>query len=409
MYARCVRDAGHVAEVWSYGPPAFDFGADMVVDVGRYRSDASYRWDLLDRAVREFDVFHFFYGRSLLDPDLPDFPPLLDLPLLKSLDKKLIMNYRGSDVRLRSVHLQREPDSYMRDPAVVCDEERILADISVARRYCDALLVSTPGLIDYVPDAMWLPHVVDVDWWAGGERSEPTRPRVAHMPSRRGTKASDVVDAVANDLARRGVIEYVPLTGLDRTGIRDAFRSVDIVVDSLTIGDHGLVSVEAMAAGAIAVAHVHERNRERNPGVPVVEATVHDLGSVLEDLANDVERRAEIRRASAGWVRSVHSMEAVGPTLIDLYRRPVRRSGLSEPSFPVVAGSARVRSLEAEVESLRATAKAGGRLQSRGRRERTRDEIEMRVLPMLRRVYYRSGLSRIVGAARRRLRKAVRR
>ncbi|MDJ0768360.1 MAG: hypothetical protein QNJ12_06180 [Ilumatobacter sp.] len=407
-YAHCLRAAGHSAEVWSYGPPAFSFGADRVIDLGRLRADPLHRWQVLDDAVRSFDVIHFQYGRSLVDPDLPEVAPLSDLPLLWSLDKKLIMNYRGSDVRLKSVHTAREPDSYMRSADVECDEARIRANVSVARRYCDALLVSTPGLLDYVPDAMWLPHVVDTQWWAKRPAAERTIPRVAHMPSRRSAKASDVVDRTCRTLSDRGVIEYVPLTGLDRDGVRAAFHAADIVVDSLTIGDHGLVSVEAMAAGAIAVAHIHERNRDRNPGVPVVEATVHDLELVLEGLAADPDRRAALKRESVDWVRAKHSMEVVGPLLVDLYQRPHRASGLSDPSFPAVGDDRRIRTLEAEIERLRSVVAPGVvQLERRSSAERIRDEIALEVVPRARRIFYRSGAARVVRGVRRRVRRGI--
>lgn len=405
MYALAVRARGHEAEVWSFGPPAFGFQADRIVDVGRLRADPTYRWDLLDEAIRRFDVFHFQYGRSLVLPNLPSFPPLGDLPLLASLDKKIIMNFRGSDVRLKSVHVEREPDSYMNDPSITCDEERILADVSVCRRYCDALLVSTPGLLDYVPDASWLPHVVDALFWHCERGEEREVPRVGHLPSRRSTKSSDVVGRVCHELDEKGVIEYVELGGLTREQVRDAFGTLDIVVDSLAIGDHGLVSVEAMASGAIAVAHIHERNRARNPGVPVVEATVHDLSDVISRLAAHPGERREVRRRSLDWVSQHHNLDRAGVLLEDLYRRPPVRYRLSDPSFPIVADSPRIRALEAEVESLRVAAVRGPRRLRR--RPPGLTFIERRRTSLRRRatfVAHRSGLARIVAGVRRRVR-----
>jgi hypothetical protein len=408
MYARAVRARGHHAEVWSFGPPAFGFDADRVIDPGRFQADAGHRWEILDDAVRRFDVLHFQYGRSLLLPQLPPLPPLAELPLLASLNKKLVMNFRGSDVRLRSIHIEREPDSYMHDPSVPCDEERILATISTCRRYCDEMLVSTPGLLDYVPDASWLPHVVDVEWWAAPRGAERAVPRVAHMPSRRSTKSSDVVERAARALEDRGIIEYIPLSDLSRSEVRDAFRDVDIVVDSLAIGDHGLVSVEAMAAGAIAVAHIAPVNRARNPGVPVVEATVNDLEDVLTRLAGDPAERAEIRERSEAWVRAHHTLEGAGALLEDLYRRPAKKRDLSDPAFPIVADSSRIRALEGEVELLRArAANPDRRLRRRTPVERARDAVRVSIIPRLRALAYRTGVARIVVGTKRRVKQRL--
>ena len=66
--AAAVRRFGHQAEVWSYGEPAFGFPADRVVNTDRLVADPRYRWRILAEAVERFDVLHFMYGRSLIDP-----------------------------------------------------------------------------------------------------------------------------------------------------------------------------------------------------------------------------------------------------------------------------------------------------------------------------------------------------
>jgi len=352
-YAAAVRPLGFAAEVWSYGDPAFDFGADRVLDRERLLTDPRHRWDVVDEAVRRFDVFHFQYGRSLLDPQAPGLPDLWDLPLLKSLGKRVVMHFRGSDVRLRSVHLAREPHSYFRLADAPCDEPRIAARIAVCRRYCDRMFVSTPGLLDYVPDATWVPHVVDATALATPRGPEPAVPVVVHVPSSRATKGSDVVDPALRGLDGEGVIRYRPLSGLSRAGLLAALRSADVVVDSLTIGDHGLTAVEAMATGAVAVAHVHPRNRDRNPGVPVVEATVEDLAEVVRGLAGDPARRAALRELGRAWVAARHDRPVVGALLAEAYRAPPTRPALGPIDWPRSDAQRRVAELEAEVERLR--------------------------------------------------------
>ncbi|MGR6997945.1 hypothetical protein ACU686_07310 [Yinghuangia aomiensis] len=177
-WARGIRALGVEAEVWSFGEPAFGLVPDRVWDADRLLADPAYRWDVLDRAVRRFDVFHFQYGRSLLNAHEPLLPALWDLPLLRSLGKKVFMHWHGSDVRLRSVHMAREPDSYLKDAVV--DEPRIHALVEIARRHCDRMFVSTPGLLDYVPDAELVPLAIDAAAWATDRGPEPEVPVVVH-------------------------------------------------------------------------------------------------------------------------------------------------------------------------------------------------------------------------------------
>jgi hypothetical protein len=352
-YAEAIRGLGAHAEVWSYGEPAFGFACDFVADQERLLVDPGYRWHVFDRAVRHFDVFHLQYGRSLLNPEGVVLPDLWDVPLLKSLGKRVFMHWRGSDLRLKSMHVIREPESYFRTSDVPCDEPRILGKLSIARRFCDGMFVSTPGLLDYAPDAVWIPHAIDVDQWRTQRGAEPDVPVVVHLPSSRATKGSDAVDIAVQPLAAAGRCHYLRPAASGRQELMRILQKADIVVDSLSIGDHGLISVEAMAAGAIAVGHVHEKNRERNPGVPVVEATGETLNSVISALIDDPARRHELRTRGLTWARERHDRAGVGRLLLDAYKLPMSRPSLSYPHWPRSDGQRRILELEREVESLR--------------------------------------------------------
>lgn len=351
-YTAAVLPYGFDGEVWSYGDPAFGFPVDRVIDREQLLTEPLLRWEVLNDAVRRFDVFHFQYGRSLLDPEGVTIPDLWDIPLLKALGKRVFMHFRGSDVRLASLHVQREPDSYLKDASFACDEPRIHGKISICRRFCDGLFVSTPGLLDYVPDATWIPHVLDVSAWRRPARPEPAVPTVAHIPSSRATKGSDHITDVLTSLDRDGVCHALVVEQVGRERLKDLLHEADIVIDSLTIGDHGLISVEAMAAGAIPVAHIHERNRERNPGVPVVEADKRILEHVLRELAAGPERRAQLREECATWVRQHHDRPVIGQLLATAYRAPPRKPLAAYPDWPRSDGQKRVASLEAQIERL---------------------------------------------------------
>ncbi|MDI2132268.1 glycosyltransferase family protein [Yinghuangia seranimata] len=397
-WARGLRALGVHAEVWSFGEPAFGLVADRVWDADRLLADPAYRWEVLDRAVRGFDVVHLQYGRSLLNAHEPLLPALWDVPLLRSLGKKVFMHWHGSDVRLRSVHMEREPDSYLKDAVV--DEARIHAMVEIARRYCDRMFVSTPGLLDYVPDAELVPLAIDPAQWATARGTEPAVPVVVHLPSKRATKGSHLVDAALRPLDAEGVVAYRPLSGLSRAEVAAEFARADIVVDSLTIGDHGMVAVEAMACGAIAVAHVHERNRARTPGCPVVEAVGADLADVVRALAADPDERARLREESVAWVAKRHDVGAVARQLLAAYREPPVPVVADRPDWPLVDGRGRVTALEAEISRLRqALGRHGARAATvppRSARARVEDRPRLHLLV------------RRLDALRRRLRAAVR-
>ena len=322
-YQQALSGTQYDAEVWSFGEPAFGFSADRIFDEERLVFDLPYRTEMFTEAISRFDIFHFQFSRSLL-PVREELPMLWDLPLLQSCGKRVLMHFRGTDVRRRQAHIEREPHSYLLEGGRSVDERVIDDRVAICRTWCDRLLVSTPSLLDDVPDGEWIPHVVDPAEWSSQRSAEPEVPIVLHAPSSGAAKGSSRVDEVCSVLERERLITYRRVTGLTRDELRAEVRRADIIIDSLGIGDHGAVSVEGMAAGCVCLGHIALENRERNPGVPVVEVDPVSLESVLRELAQDPRRRAALRREGIEWVEQRHAPDVVGRRLMDVYEAPKR-------------------------------------------------------------------------------------
>jgi hypothetical protein len=66
------------------------------------------------RAVKEYDLFHFYFGKTLL-------PASIDMPILRLLGKKIVMNYVGSDIRLQRLQSKANPYYHLRRAKSVWD------------------------------------------------------------------------------------------------------------------------------------------------------------------------------------------------------------------------------------------------------------------------------------------------
>jgi glycosyltransferase involved in cell wall biosynthesis len=169
--------------------------------------------------------------------------------------------------------------------------------------------VTTNDLVDYLPDATWLPVVVDTVEWSNAEQpmAHAGLPVVFHTPSRRSLKGSDVVDQIARDLEEEGRIRYVGRSALSRDEMRAEMLAADIVIDQLKLGDYGITAVEAMSGGRVVIGHVADRVRERIDGdVPIVEASAENLRDVLLDLIGRPDRAAELADAGRAYVARWH-------------------------------------------------------------------------------------------------------
>jgi hypothetical protein len=181
--------------------------------------------------------------------------------------------------------------------------------------------VSTPDLLDFVPNATWLPLVVDVESLTSqAPVLARRRPAVVHAPSNSALKGSVIIDPVLQSLHERGLIEYLRVEGMPHKELVGVIRHADVVVDQLLLGSYGVLACEAMAAGRVTVGHVDNRVRGRLAvDVPIIEASPSSLGEVIERVV--AERNSVIGGAASGvdYARRFHdgraSARALAPFL----------------------------------------------------------------------------------------------
>jgi glycosyltransferase involved in cell wall biosynthesis len=118
------------------------------------------------------------------------------------------------------------------------------------------LLVSTPDLLDFLPQAAWQPNLVPVDeplYSPNGPKPE-TPVRVAHSPTRRELKNTAEFLAVMSELQASGVPVETELIEMDSLrGCLSRKRASHIVFDHMQ-GYFGMSSLEALSQGLPVVA-----------------------------------------------------------------------------------------------------------------------------------------------------------
>jgi hypothetical protein len=287
------------------------FPADQSIARGEYRW--SRRWQRAQRRAVLDGVTHV-----LLESASPLFgdPHRRDVRQLRRAGVEVALLFHGSDIRSPARHRAREEWSPF--GAGLWDQtaalERVTAENAALVADADLpVFVSTPDLLVDLPEARWLPVVVDPERWATQRApfAGRARPLVVHIPSRTIVKGTDLIDPVLLRLAEEGLIDYRSITGLSNDEMVAAYGDADIVVDQLRLGIYGVAACEAMAAGRVVVSHVSEQVRgvvERECGapLPVVEATPPTLEAIVRALVAHPERSAQAAEAGPDFVRAHH-------------------------------------------------------------------------------------------------------
>lgn len=215
--------------------------------------------------------------------------------------------FQGSELRVPSVHRDLEPWSPFGDDEFTRDLERRLRKPRAVPTF-----VATADLIDYAPDARWLPVIADPI--AGGPVLAG-RPRVLFAPSSGVLKGAAYVDAL--DVPE---VELLRPAWMPPAEFAALLASVDVVIGGLVLGDYGVTEVQGMAAGRVVVGNVAARVRARLPeACPIVQADPSTLASVLRDIAARPEHYRAVAAAGPGyasrWHDGRHSVAALGEFL----------------------------------------------------------------------------------------------
>jgi len=355
-----LRRLGHEAELWQYDPSPFGFPADRTIPVGA--RDPKVFWATFLEAIDQFDVFHFHFARTLFPKSWEGVPPLWDLPIYRILGKRVFFTFHGSDCRIREIHERVNPWSYYRYSDVKADDDLTRKTIEVVRTYADRMFVTSVDLLEFVPEAEVAPRVIDLVAWP--ERSAETRavPRILHVPSRRGTKGTDLILAGLDRLRADGVaFDLRLLEGVSHSEACAAIQDADIVVDNLLTGDYEVVSIEAMAASRVAVANVQPGSTEAHPDAPVVSVNPDTFVETMRGLIADPEDRRRLGALGRPYVARVHDAMVVAGQLVAAYEapaEPVRPRSLPDwlslsPSRTIEGRDRRIAELEQELARVR--------------------------------------------------------
>jgi glycosyltransferase involved in cell wall biosynthesis len=245
----------------------------------------------LARLLPETDVFHFYFGLTLV-------PKSLQFPVLRAAGKRSVMHFLGSDIR------GKRP-----------------AELAWAAR-AQARIVGSHDAIRWVPEAEVVPPGIDLHDYTPVPPSDARRPVVVHAPSSRRRKGTEHVIAACEQLP----VELEIVEGLHHDKARRRYERADIVVDQLNAGWYGLFAIEAMALGKPVVTFLHEEavaltEDAFGTAVPVVGATADTLVERLRPLVEDAEERRRVGAASRAYVEQVHDADKVADLLLDIYSR----------------------------------------------------------------------------------------
>ncbi|MBI2265565.1 MAG: glycosyltransferase family 4 protein [Armatimonadetes bacterium] len=320
ILSKAERDLGHESNSVAYFNHHFEYPCDRNLGLDNctpQEKKKKIRHFIISILFR-YDIFHFHYMHTL------NYQNHKDLPLLKLLGKKIIMHCWGDDVRRSEVAGKINP--YHRLMGYSKDDKGIIEGLETVSRYADAAIISNHELYDHVKGffkrTVFVPPALNVGDYepgypvTGGEKT----PLVVHAPSDKGIKGTEFVLEAVRRLKERLTFEFKLIQGLPHQETIEIVSQADIVIDQLLLGEHGLVTLEAMALGKPVISYIREDLIPRHKDFPIVNGTIENLDEKMEMLLSDPVLRSDLGRRGRAYVEEVHDSRKVAQQLIELYR-----------------------------------------------------------------------------------------
>lgn len=240
---------------------------------------------------------------------------LNDLIDLQRAGLKVAVIFHGSDIRDQLHHAKMEEFSPYRNPIDPAKFEAVRVRADQTRLQARKLdrhkvkqFITTPDLLHELPDATWLPAVIDIERFKTNTSTKgSTGPlKVLFLPSNGWLKSEGLVTPVLNELENEGVIKLVAKGAVSNSEMPTLIESADVVIDRFD-GVVGVASIEAMAAKRLVIANVAPwiyNKAEVTP--PVIHATPNTLAEKLREIAKDNFDHQLITDAGFEYVNKWH-------------------------------------------------------------------------------------------------------
>jgi hypothetical protein len=331
--ARAERALGLASWCASADPNPYGYAVDeqlRTIPQGRLGFELQ-RWHLLARALREFDVVHFNFGRTLFPNAVQ-----LDLPLLRRAGKAIFMTFQGDDARQGDYCRANFEISFAArvDAGYYADDREKRARIARIDAYAHGIYALNPDLLHVLPArARFLPYAnVDLEAWRAAAWPHNAHPVVVHAPTHRAVKGSDLIVAAADRLRAEGErFELVLVENMSHADARRAYERADLAIDQLFAGWYGGFAVEMMALGRPVLSYVREADLRFLPqgmaaDLPVIPVKPQEVYEKLKDWVRAPrERLQEIGRRGRAYVERWHDPLRVAAILKADYEAALAR------------------------------------------------------------------------------------
>lgn len=289
--SRAQRELGHRSDFAVFYPSFSRFPVDFILKNENREWTRTKKLFFFLKCLRDYDIFHF-HAESIFAADFKD------IPLLKKLGKKVIFHFHGSEIRGKNMH-----------PRI---------------KLADARLVSSPDLLEFVPDGLWTPQPVDLEYWTPQQPVSSPKEKLilVHAPTNRKVSGTDYIISAVKELKKEGYkIELYLIEETPYDSLKEYFQEGDIFLDKVTLGIYGTFAIEGMALKKPVCVFIKEKLLPLYPEeLPIMNTNPDNLKQNLRKLIEDEKLRRKLGEKGRAYAEKYHDVRKIAEKCLSIYR-----------------------------------------------------------------------------------------
>ncbi|CAG7649079.1 glycosyltransferase family 4 protein [Paenibacillus allorhizosphaerae] len=321
--ARALRAQGVSASSASFkSTNVYNYLAHIRLNLDQYPASKrnEIRKKFLEEAIQKYDLFHFHFGETF-------FPDKSDVKILAAMGKKMIVEHRGSEVRMLSI-ARNFNNPFVRVKRSF-PEQTIRYNLKLLSSYIDYAVVPDHELLPYIEPyykkTYVVPRAIDASGFTPQYPSPDPNPLIVHAPSRRELKGTEYVLSAIERLQKDGFqFQFKLIENLPHEEALQLYQNSAIVIDQLLIGAYANLSMEAMAMGKPVLCYIRDDLFGKYPpGLPIVSANPDTIYDALKNLLSRPDTWQKLGMEGRRYVEQHHSMDKAASALLNVYNEIV--------------------------------------------------------------------------------------
>lgn len=316
-----LRANGHYAmmAVWQHNVLVSKPDIDLKINKEKYVKLPIYAIKIGVFAVKslvQYDVLHSHFGESLL-------PFNLDAYFYHLFNFKCFSEFHGSDIRFM-YNMDIDYPYYKNNYPTEKNRKKNVRRLNRLLKHVNGIIIHDYELLPHLPNTgkpvFIVPLRVNVLEILPQypKITQHRKPVIVHAPSKRATKGTEGILKKLREVS--GDYELILVENTPHKEAMEIYRNADIIIDMISYGTYGVLSIEAMAMGKPVITYLSPEVKAKFPKeLPIVSTDFDGLPKVVDYLIANPQIRYKLGVQGRKYVERYHDHVKVTRYLYDIY------------------------------------------------------------------------------------------